>query len=131
MLMQAVKHQLQLSHSNLCFRYNTEKTTCQINANSFSQALLNHLVLGMQFASALQYHDNSEYENHMAGKFSGNLIWRIGLQFHLADFNLAFLFLRAMMSYVIVMRCIRNPNAPPSWNVRSRCRSEIWRLSCV
>jgi len=40
----------------------------------------------------------------MAGKFGGNLIWRIGLQFHLADFNLAVLFLQAMMSYIIVMR---------------------------
>ena len=51
---------------------------------------------------------------HMAEKFGGNLIWRIGLQFHLADFNLAVLFLRAMMSYVIATRRIRNPNAPPS-----------------
>ena len=40
----------------------------------------------------------------MAGKFGGNLIWRIGLQFHLADFNLVVLFLQAMMSYIIVMR---------------------------
>ena len=37
----------------------------------------------------------------MVGKFGGNLIWQIGLRFHLADFNLAVLFLRAMMSYVI------------------------------
>ena len=46
-----------------------------------------------------------------------------GLQFHLVDFNLAVLFSRAMMSYVIVMLRIRNPNAPSSSNVRSRCRS--------
>ena len=59
----------------------------------------------------------------MAGKFGGNLIWRIGLQFHLADFNLAVLFLRAMMSYVIVTQRVRNQNALPSSNVRSRCRS--------
>ena len=59
----------------------------------------------------------------MAGKFGGNLIWRIGLQFHLVDFNLAVLFLLAMMSYVIVTRRIRNPNTPPSSNIRSRCRS--------
>ena len=52
----------------------------------------------MQFASALQYHNNPGYEYRMAGKFGGNLIWRIGLQFHLADFNLAVLFLQAMMS---------------------------------
>ena len=70
----------------------------------------------------------------MVGKFGGNLIWRIGLQFHLADFNLAVLFLRAMMSYVIITRRIRNPNAPPSSNVRSRCRSANMELcieSCV
>ena len=35
-------------------------------------------------------HEKREYR--MAGKFGGNLIWRIGLQFHLADFNLAVLF---------------------------------------
>ena len=45
----------------------------------------------------------------MAGKFGGNLIWRIGLQFRLADFNLAILFLRAMMSYVY--RYVRNRHA--------------------
>ena len=28
----------------------------------------------------------------MGGKFGGNLIWRISLQFHLADYNLAVLF---------------------------------------
>ena len=60
----------------------------------------------------------------MAGKFGGNLIWRIGLQFHLADFNLAVLFLRAMMSYVIATRRIRNLNAPPSLNIRSRGNME-------
>ena len=54
----------------------------------------------------------------MAGKFGGNWIWRISLQFHLA-----ILFLRAMMSYVIVTRRIRNLKAPPSSNVRSRCQS--------
>ena len=65
--------------------------------------------------------DVSKYR--MVGKFDGNLIWRIGLQYHLADFNLAVLFLRAMMSYVIVPRRICNPNALASSNVRSRCRS--------
>ena len=57
----------------------------------------------------------------MAGKFSGNLIWRIGLQFHLAV-----LFLRVMMSYVIAMWHVhvRNPNAPPSSNIRSRGNME-------
>ena len=59
----------------------------------------------------------------MAGKFGGNLIWQIGLQFHLANFNLGVLFLQAMMSYVIVTRCIRNLNGLPSSNVRSRCQS--------
>ena len=59
----------------------------------------------------------------MPGKFGRNLIWRISLQFHLANFNLAVLFLQTMMSYAIVTRRIRNPNAPPSLNIRSRCRS--------
>ena len=36
----------------------------------------------------------------MAGKFGRNLIWWIGLQFQLVDFNLAVLFLQAMMSYI-------------------------------
>ena len=53
----------------------------------------------------------------MAGKFGGNLIWRISVQFHLADFKLAVLFLQAMMSYVIVTRYICNLNAPPSSKV--------------
>ena len=40
------------------------------------------------------------------------------------------------MSYVIVTQRIRNPNAPPSSNVRSRCRSanmeaELCIESCV
>ena len=39
------------------------------------------------------------------------------------EFNLAILFMRAMMSYVIVTQRIRNPKAPPSLNVRSMCRS--------
>ena len=57
----------------------------------------------------------------MAGKFGGNLIWRISLQFHLAV-----LFLRAMMSYVIATWRVhvRNLNAPPSSNIRSRGNME-------
>ena len=42
---------------------------------------------------------------------------KIRWEFNLADFNLAILFLRAMMSYVIVTRRIRNPKALPSSNV--------------